>query len=189
MPDTPAEPVKRKRGRPRLNPPYLSPSQSGASTTRDTFTRITQLEKNRIAADKCRRRKKKYTAKLVTEHSSVHARNANLKADVADLREQVLVLRHKILQHAKCGSWMIDGYVTRVAGDLSGAAGLHDSVVTPPSTLSSNEANEATKAEPGYASGPHLREGDADFAVALEFDDDLWLLDHDDCVLENQQDP
>ena len=146
---------------------------------------MTQLEKNRIAADKCRRQRKEYTSKLLAQHSGVSARNETLRADVAELREQVLGLKHEVLQHAKCGSWMIDGYVTRIAGDLSGSARPNELVKTPPPILVPNETN---KAGTGCALDLQQRERSADHSIALSDHGDLWFLDYD-CVMENQRVP
>jgi hypothetical protein len=108
-----------------------------------------------------------------------------LKADVAELREQLLSLKHEVLQHAKCGSWMIDGYVSRIAGDLSGSARPNESVKPPPSTLVPKETNEAGA---GCALDPHQREHSADHSIALSDQGDFWFLDYD-CVREDQREP
>lgn len=146
---------------------------------------MTQLEKNRAAADKCRRQRKEYTSKLLVQHSSLSARNETLKADVAELREQLLRLKHEVLQHAKCGSWMIDGYVTRIAGDLSRSARPNDLARIPPSTLVPNETD---KVGLGSALSPQQREIHADHDIASSDHSDLWFLDCE-CVTENQRDP
>lgn len=146
---------------------------------------MTQLEKNRIAADKCRRQRKEYTSQLMAQHTSVSARNETLKAKVAELREQLLGLKHEVLQHAKCGSWMIDGYVTRIAGDLSGSAGPTDPVITPPSTIA---PNKTVKAGAQCTLGPHHGEDTANPAMTLSDHDDLWLFEYDG-VMEDPQDP
>lgn len=180
-PLVPIEPVKRKRGRPRLEPPYLNPQKGAASVKHDHPARITQLEKNRTAADKSRRQKEEYASQLLAQLAGLSARNEGLKADVAELRDEVLTLKHKVLQHAKCGSWMIDGYVRRIAGDLSGSAQPSESLKTPPSTL---VPNETANADIAYALGPNRRESSADDAIALSDQDDLWFLEYD-CVMEN----
>lgn len=146
---------------------------------------MTQLEKNRIAADKCRRQRKDYTSKLMAQHASMSAKNETLKAHVAELREQVLELKHEVLQHANCGSWMIDGYVARIASDLSGSARPNNSVETPPSAPVPIETDEADHA---CTLDPHQRQGSADRATASSTDDDLWFLNYDG-VIENQQNP
>lgn len=144
-----------------------------------------QLERTRIAADKRRHQRKEYTSKLLAQHSSVSARNETLKANVAELREQVLGLKHEVLQHAQCGSWMIDGYITRIAGDLSGSARPDHSVKPPPSTIVPNETG---KAGAGCASDPEQRENSADHSIALSDHGDLWFFDYE-CVMEVQRDP
>jgi hypothetical protein len=102
----------RKRGRPRL---YSNMSQSKVSATRRSH-----LEKNRIAATKCRERSKQHTVELVAEASKLSSKNKALKADETALREEILKLKNEVLRHAGCGSWAIDGYVSQCAGDILG---------------------------------------------------------------------
>lgn len=162
----------------------MNPQKGIASVQHHQSARMTQLEKNRTAADKCRRQRKESTSKLLIQHSTLSARNEALKADVAELREQVLRLKHEVLQHAKCGSWMIDGYVTRIAGDLSGSARPNDLARIPLSTLVPNETN---KAGTGSALSPQLRETSAGHDTASSDHNDLWFLNYD-CVMECQRD-
>ena len=185
------EPVKRKRGRPRLEAPYLKQQESVASAKHNLADRISQLEKNRIAANKCRRHRKEYTSKLVAQHTSMSARNQALKADVTVLREQMLDLKNEVLQHAKCGSWVIDSYVTRIAGEISNgdvliarASGSSNSVETPHSTVSTNDTGEIGSDDTLES---HSRENSANFGISLGDQEGLWFLDYDR-VMEVQQD-
>jgi hypothetical protein len=162
----------------------LNPQKGIDSVEPHQSARMTQLEKNRVAADKCRFQRKEYTSKLLVQHSNLSARNETLKANVAELREQVLRLKHEVLQHAKCGSWMIDGYITRIAGDLSESARPNDLAKISPSTFLPNEMD---KAGAGSALNPQQREASADHDIASSDDNDLWCFDYD-CVTEYQRD-
>ncbi|KAF3001788.1 hypothetical protein E8E13_001687 [Curvularia kusanoi] len=107
---------KRKRGRPRLHP---SPSDAnGADVSYEDISesRIVQLEKNRLAAEKCRQKRKVYTAGLSAEVSILSTKNESLKAEEVALREELLSLKNEILGHARCGSSIIDGYIAKSAG-------------------------------------------------------------------------
>jgi hypothetical protein len=114
------QPVKRKRGRPRLKSPMIDGHDIGASSTRLSSARKSHLEKNRVAASKCRQRKKEYIEILMIDASELTLKNKVLKAERAKLRDHVLSLKNELLRHAGCGSWAIDRYVERCAGDLVG---------------------------------------------------------------------
>jgi len=108
--------VKRKRGRPRLHP---SPSDLNSTDTcyeNLSESRIMQLEKNRLAAEKCRQKRKVYTAGLSADVSVLATKNGTLKAEVVALREELLNLKNEILSHARCDSSIIDGYIAKSAG-------------------------------------------------------------------------
>ncbi|ORY12998.1 hypothetical protein BCR34DRAFT_481821 [Clohesyomyces aquaticus] len=113
---------KRKRGRPKSQP---QPSAIEAFT-HDGFpihvasARQTHLEKNRVAAHKCRQRKKEYIGSLESRAREFSAKNKALKEGVALLREEVLQLKNEVLRHAGCGFWAVDEYLARCAGDLVG---------------------------------------------------------------------
>jgi hypothetical protein len=104
--------AQRKRGRPRLYG-NRSPSQLFAAHK-------SHLEKNRIAATKCRERSKQQTAELVAQSSELSSKNKALKADETALREELLELKNEVLRHAGCGSWAIDEYVSQCAGNILG---------------------------------------------------------------------
>ncbi|KAF3042472.1 hypothetical protein E8E12_009969 [Didymella heteroderae] len=182
------EPVKRKRGRPRLEPPYLNPHKASASTNSDQPTRVSQLEKNRIAADKCRHQRKESTSKLIAQHSSLSAKNAALKADLALLREQVLELKHEVLKHAKCGAWMIDSYVTRIAGDLCNGDMPAAKISSPSISAKTPVATDTGGAGSNDALESDPEENDGDLEFAPHDRDGLWFLDYDP-VIADQQDP
>jgi hypothetical protein len=76
------------------------------------------LEKNRVAAHKCRQRKKKYMDGLEARAQEFSSENKTLKENVAMLREEVLSLKNEMLRHAGCGFWAVDEYLSRCAGNL-----------------------------------------------------------------------
>ena len=118
--------VKRKRGRPRLHP---SPSDLNSTDTcyeNLSESRIMQLEKNRLAAEKCRQKRKAYTAGLSADVLILAEKNEALKTKVVALREDLLNLKDEILDHARCGSSIIDGYIAKFAGSqLNTEKGKH----------------------------------------------------------------
>lgn len=110
------QPAKRRRGRPKTQP---QPSVDGYPFPVSS-ARQSHLEKNRLAAHKCRQRRKEYISSLETRARDYSDQNQNLKNTVSVLREEVLSLKNILLQHAGCGCWAIDEYLKRSAGDLLG---------------------------------------------------------------------
>lgn len=175
-------PTKRKRGRPRLCSPFYD-SRLSAVVSNITPARKVLLEKNRIAADKCRQRKKEQTAELSGKASLLAHKNQTLKSERADLREEVLTLKHELLRHARCGSWAIEEFITQRACSVLGKA-------VPSTDLSSSENSASishiftvddeggnTTSEPSIAAASPLHEYSSS-SVARDDDDISWLLIH-----------
>lgn len=184
--DTKVEPVKRKRGRPRLYSPLSELQEPDVSSNRSLSARKSQLEKNRVAANKCRQRKKEYTIGLTAKASDLCSRNTALKAEMTELREQVLNLKNEVLRHARCGSWAIDRYVARSAGDLCGAKS--PSIQQPTSTASS-QARQSTVSSNRAGNLPFVTntkvlpsQGSVDFRIELDDYDSLWLINDEDVM-------
>ena len=104
-----------KRGRPRLDSCTADKRNPGIPEDELAALREYNLEKNRVAAEKCRLRRKRSTAKLSADFDVLSHRNEALKADESTLREELLFLKNKVLSHASCGSPIIDGYIAQSA--------------------------------------------------------------------------
>ncbi|KAF1832464.1 hypothetical protein BDW02DRAFT_571023 [Decorospora gaudefroyi] len=114
------QPAKRKRGRPKSQPQMVEAYTADGYPFHVSSARQTHLEKNRVAAHKCRQRKKEYINGLEGRAREFSAKNKMLKENVALLREEVLGLKNEVLRHAGCGFWAVDEYLARCAGDLLG---------------------------------------------------------------------
>jgi hypothetical protein len=114
------QPTQRKRGRPRKYFPQSEVRSGNMSQSNFSSDRQFHLEKNRIAAAKCRERSKGHVMGLVARASDLSSKNKTLKTDETALREKILNLKNEVLRHAGCGSWAIDGYVSQCAGDILG---------------------------------------------------------------------
>jgi hypothetical protein len=144
------QPPKRKRGRPKSQPQMVEAYTADGYPFQVSSARQTHLEKNRVAAHKCRQRKKEYINSLEGRAREHSARNKILKENVAMLREEVLSLKNEVLRHAGCGFWAVDEYLARCAGDLLGmeAPGMRNSVSRHNSTHQSSALSTM--------SNPHL---------------------------------
>ncbi|KAJ4332831.1 hypothetical protein N0V95_009568 [Ascochyta clinopodiicola] len=114
------QPPKRKRGRPKSQPQMVEAYTADGYPFQVSSARQSHLEKNRVAAHKCRQRKKEYIGGLEGRAREFSAKNKALKESVAILREEVLSLKNEVLRHAGCGFWAVDEYLARCAGDLLG---------------------------------------------------------------------
>ena len=117
------QPPKRKRGRPKSQPQMVQGFTADGFPFEVSSARQSHLEKNRVAAHKCRQRKKEYIGGLEGRAREFSAKNKALKENVAILREEVLSLKNEVLRHAGCGFWAVDEYLARCAGDLLGMDG------------------------------------------------------------------
>ncbi|XP_014555883.1 hypothetical protein COCVIDRAFT_101321 [Bipolaris victoriae FI3] len=114
------QPPKRKRGRPKSQPQMVEAYTADGYPFQVSSARQNHLEKNRVAAHKCRQRKKEYINSLEGRAREFSAKNKMLKENVALLREEVLSLKNEVLRHAGCGFWAVDEYLARCAGGLLG---------------------------------------------------------------------
>ncbi|KAF2196823.1 hypothetical protein GQ43DRAFT_359626, partial [Delitschia confertaspora ATCC 74209] len=75
--------------------------------------RQTHLEKNRLAAHKCRQRKKEATSALQARYQEVTDRHKQLKMQVTVLRDEMLALKNQVLAHGSCDNWAINQYISK----------------------------------------------------------------------------
>ncbi|RAR02268.1 bzip transcription factor [Stemphylium lycopersici] len=184
--DTNPQPPKRKRGRPKSQPQMVEAYTADGYPFQVSSARQTHLEKNRVAAHKCRQRKKEYINTLEGRAREFSTKNKMLKENVAMLREEVLSLKNEVLRHAGCGFWAVDEYLARCAGGLLGmeapAPGMRHSIsrqnssnqspAIPTSHLISQQARE-----PSMTS---ITSADADDMGGLELLKDFTDEDMDD---------
>ncbi|RKP36204.1 hypothetical protein BJ085DRAFT_2216, partial [Dimargaris cristalligena] len=60
------------------------------------------LERNRIAASKCRQKKKQWIEELKTQSEVAVQRNKQLTYMIGQLRDEVLTLKNQLLAHRDC---------------------------------------------------------------------------------------
>ena len=61
------------------------------------------LERNRLAASKCRQKKKEHTQRLECDFKEQSKKKEQLIAEIARLRSEILGLKNEVLKHAQCG--------------------------------------------------------------------------------------
>ncbi|KAI1484873.1 hypothetical protein F5X96DRAFT_675200 [Biscogniauxia mediterranea] len=93
-----------------------SPEESGASYK--TAKQKRDRERNRVAAHKCRQKAKQSVEELQIRERELSQRNKVLVGHAGCLREEILGLKIKILQHSSCDSEIIQNYIAKAARDI-----------------------------------------------------------------------
>ncbi|KAI7870934.1 hypothetical protein BDF14DRAFT_1687895, partial [Spinellus fusiger] len=76
------------------------------------------LERNRVAAYKCRQKKKKWMKNLETHAEYTANQNKELQMMVAQLREESMFLRNQLLTHGHCDCYSVQAYLRQSSAQL-----------------------------------------------------------------------
>ncbi|EON69731.1 hypothetical protein W97_08993 [Coniosporium apollinis CBS 100218] len=101
----------RRRKRTKLSNPEENPEEF---VKREKF-----LERNRVAASKCRQKKKEWTSNLEQQARELTAQRAHLQAYVASLRDEVLYLKDQMLRHSDCNCVKMREYLSHSVSNMS----------------------------------------------------------------------
>ncbi|KAI7876614.1 hypothetical protein K492DRAFT_210256 [Lichtheimia hyalospora FSU 10163] len=115
---------------PRSNTPTSSMTGSNTTSTAgrkrrsmhdddDDEQRKKLLERNRLAASKCRQKKKQWVQDLENKSEQVVKKNQELHSMLAGLREECLQLRNELLAHGNCGCSLVQTYLRRSSAELT----------------------------------------------------------------------
>ncbi|KAI9760909.1 MAG: hypothetical protein M4579_001410 [Chaenotheca gracillima] len=114
-----ASPPRRQRkgnaGRPKGG---VEKALSGENDKRQRF-----LERNRVAASKCRMKKKEWTGNLEGRARELQHEKAQLSMMVGSLRDEVLFLKGELLKHTNCGCDRIRQYLDQEVTNLASGPG------------------------------------------------------------------
>ncbi|GJJ69579.1 hypothetical protein EMPS_01926 [Entomortierella parvispora] len=69
------------------------------------------LERNRMAASKCREKKRLQTMKTISDADEITVRNQQLHESLGELQEEVRFLKNQILAHRNCGCDVIQKFL------------------------------------------------------------------------------
>ncbi|PYI08298.1 hypothetical protein BO78DRAFT_395702 [Aspergillus sclerotiicarbonarius CBS 121057] len=84
------------------------------------------LERNRVAANKCRKKKKEHAKQLESRCEKVSRENTLLESEVDHLRGEILNLKNELLRHSQCGDDGIKHHLAQMVKQLS-----HRTTTTP----------------------------------------------------------
>ena len=122
---------KRKRNTPTTNEhTSQSPKRArkyasrGASNTAEPMKtedvkRSKFLERNRVAASKCRQKKKEWTQNLENKARELQKNNSSLRLMVDSLRQEVIFLKGEMLKHNSCGCDQIQKFLKQGSDSFS----------------------------------------------------------------------
>ncbi|PTB69271.1 hypothetical protein BBK36DRAFT_1086035, partial [Trichoderma citrinoviride] len=91
-------------------------ARRGASAKReDTAQRTKNLERNRIAASKCRQKKKEWVMELEETKSGMEMRHTNLRLEYLTLLDEVTRIKNQLMAHAACNDPNINFWIEKEA--------------------------------------------------------------------------
>ena len=133
---------KRKRTSAVMNEPVLPPKRTRKNAARSNLAhsgnplddpnnpedvrRSKFLERNRVAASKCRQKKKEWTSNLETRARDLQKNNSSLRMMLGSLKDEVLWLKGEMLKHTSCGCEQIQLLLKQRADDF---AEQHEAVI------------------------------------------------------------
>jgi cyclic AMP-dependent transcription factor ATF-2 len=82
-----------------------------SNTAENDQKRSKFLERNRIAASKCREKKKQYVSELEEAKIELETKHAHLQIEVNELMSTVGLLKDQLMAHAKCNDPNIDQWI------------------------------------------------------------------------------
>ncbi|KAL9558550.1 hypothetical protein MBANPS3_000840 [Mucor bainieri] len=94
-------------------------STSDQSSTEDISSKRKQsLERNRLAAYRCRERKKHEQQQMIEQADFLSVQNESLNMLVGDLRNEVIALRELLLAHDSCHCDGVQAFIRRTSSTL-----------------------------------------------------------------------
>ncbi|MCJ1474852.1 hypothetical protein MMC13_003512 [Lambiella insularis] len=83
------------------------------------------LERNRVAASKCRQKKKEWTSNLEARARELQNSKNRLAIMVTSLKDEVLWLKGEMLKHTECGCAQIRDYLAQQADSITNPSSSH----------------------------------------------------------------
>ncbi|KAI8641420.1 hypothetical protein BD408DRAFT_388998 [Parasitella parasitica] len=96
-----------------------SKTNSGQPSAEETtFKRKQSLERNRLAAYRCRERKKNEQQQMIKQADFLSVQNESLSVMVGDLKSEVIALRELLLAHDSCHCEGVQSFIQRTSSAL-----------------------------------------------------------------------
>lgn len=110
--------------------------------------RARHLERNRLAAKKCRQRRRRAQSDLQQTLDDETARNSALIAEVEALKQEILALKDQLLDHARCDHNPVAGRGDQMVGNSEDPLGLLE---CPSPSFSTSTQSDESIMDPGRA--------------------------------------
>lgn len=114
--------IPRRRRLREHKPSIASTLSSGGDSEdpgHDQVKREKFLERNRLAASKCRQKKKEHTLMLETQYKEQAEKKARLNNEISQLRGEILGLKNEVLRHAQCGDEPIKLHLAQMVKQIA----------------------------------------------------------------------
>lgn len=112
-----------KRRRLRGHKPSIATTiSSGADSDGDGHDHAKRekfLERNRLAASKCRQKKKEHTMLLESRFKEQSDKRERLNSEISRLRGEILALKNEVLRHAQCGDEPIKLHLAQMVKQIA----------------------------------------------------------------------
>ncbi|KAF9907307.1 Alcohol O-acetyltransferase [Linnemannia zychae] len=112
------------------------------------------LERNRMAASKCREKKRLQTLKTISDADEITARNQALHETLDQLQEEVRLLKNQILSHHDCSCDVIQKFVQSTLDVTTPTSGISSS--SSPSSSTNTGLNIGHSHASAFASSMHV---------------------------------
>lgn len=134
------------------------------------------LERNRLAASKCRQKKKEHTQQLEFRYKEQSEKKERLVGEIARLRSEILSLKNEVLKHAQCGDEPIKLHLAQMVKKITDSDGPPPAPAPadPPADIVEN----ISASSPGDMPTPTPHGGPApatSAALSFGFDDPMQL--------------
>lgn len=116
---TNANPSKRQRKSTSRSKSQSFDANSTSTQPPEDPKRSKFLERNRVAASKCRQKKKEWTSNLEVRARDMQNSKNQLAVVVGSLKEEVLFLKGELLKHSTCGCTRVREYLNREVANMS----------------------------------------------------------------------
>lgn len=175
------DPAPEQEFKPQPPQPSKRPRRSSKHlVSRDNISpeRARHLERNRIAANKCRLKKKREHEQIQTVLENETAKRDTLLAEVDSLREEMWHLKNRIFEHAKCDDQQINMQLAKMTQTVLGANSSPSKCPSP--TFSISTYSDRSSIDAGGGVGPSGGGGGGD-----QFDLSAVSMPTDEAVYEN----
>jgi hypothetical protein len=104
---------EKPKGRGSIAKPASQPTEQPSLQSDDELDQYSKeiQERNRVASNKFRVKKREEAKKLRAEEENMEQTNRKLSSSVSDLTQQVYELKIKLLQHTDCDCYLIQEYI------------------------------------------------------------------------------